>query len=208
MVADVDNDGRLDVIAVLPDGRRSAFHADGSPIRSFGQLGSTGLSAPPLLADLDGDGLAEWVETYDLSAQCAIIVRNTSIAATSTSLPWTQWRLGPTRNAVVPRTLAAPSPGTSILSEVYAYPNPSRGGTTTIHYRLTGPATRVAISIYDPSGSLVGEPPVGEADLAGSAEHAVVWSQAAVSSGVYLCRVEVKSSSGTEVKLARLAVIR
>jgi M6 family metalloprotease-like protein len=213
-VADVDNDGKLDVIAILPDGRRLAYHRDGTPIPSFGELGSTGLSAPPILADLDHDGLAEWVETFDLTNQCAVVVRNTTIAVragTPTapgSLAWNQWRTGPTRNAVVDLQTAIPPSGTQILSEVYAYPNPASGGTTTIHYRLSGPADHVKVSIYDPSGAVVAEPPVGDADRAGSAEHAVVWNHAAVSSGVYVCRVEVSSPSGTEVQLTRLAVVR
>ncbi|HET9951567.1 MAG TPA: FG-GAP-like repeat-containing protein [Candidatus Eisenbacteria bacterium] len=213
-VADVDNDGKLDVIAILPDGRRLAYHSDGSPVPSFGELGSTGLSAPPILADLDGDGLAEWVETFDLSNQCAVVVRNTAIPvrpATGNSvgsLAWNQWRTGATRNAAIDlQGTVAPS-GTQILSEVYAYPNPASGGTTTIHYRLSGPADQVKVSIYDPSGAIVAEPPVGDADRAGSAEHAVLWNHAAMSSGVYVCRVEVSSPSGTEVKLTRLAVLR
>jgi flagellar hook assembly protein FlgD len=73
---------------------------------------------------------------------------------------------------------------------------------------LSGPAQNVKVSIYDPSGALVAEPPVNDADRAGSAEHAVLWDHAAMSSGVYLCRVEVSSSSGTEVKLTKLAVVR
>lgn len=208
MVADVDGDGSLDVIAVLPDGRRLAYRRDGSRIPSFAELGSTGLSGPPILADLDGDGLAEWVESFDLSNQCAIVVRNTSIAVGPETLSWSQWRRGPTRNAVVPTTPAGPSNGTQVLSEVYAYPNPSRGASSTIHYRLSGPATSVRVSIFDPSGALVSEPPVDAADLAGSAEHAVVFDHAAMSSGVYVCRVEVNSPSGQEVKLTRLAVVR
>ncbi len=208
MIADVDGDGALDVIAVLPDGRRVAYRADGDPIPSFSELGSTGTSAPPILADLDGDGLAEWIETFDLSNQCAIVVRNTTIAVGPGTLSWNQWRRGPTRNAAVPTSPAAPSGGTRILSEVYAYPNPAREGASTIHYRLTGPATGVRVSVYDPSGALVAEPPVGGANLAGSAEHAVVWNHAAMASGIYICRVEVNSPAGTEVKVVRLAVVR
>ena len=207
-IADVDGDGKLDVIAILPDGRRLAYHADGSPVPGFGELGSTGLSAPPLLADLDGDGLAEWVETYDLSAQCAIIVRNTSIAVSANTFRWNQWRLGASRNAAVPTGPAGTPGGTRNLSEVYAYPNPATGSTTSIHYRLTTPATAVKVSIYDPAGALVAEPAITEADKAGSAEHAVLWNHAAMASGIYLCRVEVTSASGTEVTLTRLAVVR
>lgn len=208
MVADVDGDGALDVIAVLPDGKRLAYHADGSRVPSFAELGSTGPSAPPILADLDGDGLAEWVETFDLSNQCVIVVRNTSIAVGPRTLSWNQWRRGPTRNAVLPTGPAGASNGTQVLSEVYAYPNPSSGASTTIHYRLSGPATSVRVSVYDPAGTLVAEPPVDAADLAGSAEHAVLFDHAAMSSGVYVCRVEVNSPSGTEVKRTRLAVVR
>jgi hypothetical protein len=207
-VADVDGDGALDVIAILPDGRRLAYHADGSRVPGFAELGSTGLAAPPILSDLDGDGLAEWVETYDLSAQCAIIVRNTSISVGPGTLAWNQWRLGATRNAVVTTGPPGSPSGTQNLSQVYGYPNPSTGGTTTIHYRLKTPASHVKVSIYDPSGTLVAQPPVTAANLAGPAEHAVVWNHAAMSSGVYLCRVEVGSASGTEVQLTRLAVVR
>ncbi|HEU4723971.1 MAG TPA: M6 family metalloprotease domain-containing protein [Candidatus Eisenbacteria bacterium] len=208
MIADVDGDGALDVIAVLPDGKRLAYHRDGSPIPSFAELGSTGLSGPPILADLDGDGLAEWVEAYDLSSQFALVVRNTTIAVGPGSLSWNQWRRGPTRNAVLPTGPAGGTSGTQVLSEVYAYPNPSSGSSSTIHYRLSGPATSVRVSIYDPSGALVAEPPVDAADLAGSAEHAVVFDHAAMSSGVYVCRVEVNSPAGKEVKRTRLAVVR
>ena len=208
LVADVNGDGLLDVVVTLPDGRRLAYERDGGPIRSFGELGSTFGPSPPILADLDNDGLAEWVETFDLSGQCAVIVRNTSVAVTSGSLAWNQWRLGPTRNAVIPTGVPAASGGTRILTEVYAYPNPARGSTSTVHYRLSGPADHVRVSIYDPSGALVAEPAVDQADRAGSAEHAVPWNHAAMSSGVYVCRVEVSSPSGTEVKTTRLAVLR
>jgi len=208
LIADVDGDGFLDVIAILPDGRRLAYRRDGSRIDSFGELGSTGLSAPPMLADLDGDGSAEWIETYDLSSQCVILVRETEIAVASGTLAWNQWRLGPTRNAAAANGPIGTPGGTRNLSEVYAYPNPARGGTTTIHYRLQAPADHVQVQIFDAAGSLVAEPPLDAADRAGSAEHAVVWNHAAISSGVYVCRVQATSAAGTEVVVTRLAVLR
>jgi hypothetical protein len=208
LIADVDGDGFLDVIAILPDGRRLAYSRDGARIESFGELGSTGLTAPPILADLDNDGTAEWVETFDSPTQSTVIVRETSITVGPSTLAWNQWRLGPTRNAVLPTGPAGPPPGTRILSEVYAYPNPARAGATTIHYRLSGPADHVRVQIFDPAGSLVAEPPVGAAGLAGSAEHAVVWNHVAMASGLYVCRVEVASPAGTEVSVTRLAVLR
>jgi hypothetical protein len=209
LVADVDGDGVLDVIAILPDGRRLAYRKDGAPIPGFAELGATGSSsAPPLLADLDGNGLAEWVESFDIGSQCILQVRDTAVRVGAGGIAWGQWRLDETRNAALPTLPAGPSPGTRILSEVYAYPNPARGSASTIHYRLSGTADRVRITIYDPSGTLVAELPVDAADRAGGAEHAVVWNHAAMSSGVYVCRVEVESDAGSEVTFTRLAVLR
>jgi hypothetical protein len=142
------------------------------------------------------------------STQCAVVVREAGFAVRPGSVAWNQWRLSPTRNAAAVNGPAATPLGTRNLSEVYAYPNPARGGATTIHYRLQSPADAVRIQIFDPAGSLIAEPPVDAADRAGSAEHAVVWNHAAMSSGIYICRVEVASAAGTEIVLTRLAVLR
>jgi hypothetical protein len=109
---------------------------------------------------------------------------------------------------VFPTGPAGPGPGTQVLTEVYAYPNPSRGSTSRIHYRLGADATNLSVRIYDPLGSLVAELPTGPADRVGSAEHAVVWDHSSLASGIYLCRVEIQSTRGTEVLLSTLAVVR
>ena len=209
LIADVDQDGTLDVIPILPDGTRPAFRADGSRIPGFGELGSTGMGSPPILLDLDNDGTAEWVETMDQvpsDPQVQIDVRTTTIPASRVA--WGQYRLGPTRDGRVPTGPAGPAAGTSILSQVYAFPNPSHSGTTFIHYRLSGNARAVRLRVLDPAGNVVAEPTTGVADLLGSAEHAIPWNHASSASGVYLCRVEVESDQGVEVLFTKLAVTR
>ncbi|TMQ66569.1 MAG: M6 family metalloprotease domain-containing protein [Candidatus Eisenbacteria bacterium] len=211
LIADVDRDGVLDVIPILPDGTRPAFRADGRRIAGFGQLGSTGSGSPPMLLDLDGDGFLDWVETFDqvpLDPRVQVEVHATSIPASPGSVAWSQYRFGPTRDGFFPPSPAGPPPGTSILSQVYAFPNPSRAGTTSIHYRLAGPARAVRLKIMDPTGHVISEPATGAADLLGSAEHAIPWNHAAMASGVYLCRVEVQSDRGVEVVFTKLAVVR
>jgi M6 family metalloprotease-like protein len=212
LIADVDRDGILDVIPILPDGARPAFRADGSRIAGFGELGSTGSGAPPMLLDLDNDGTLEWVETFDQvpsDPRVQIEVRTTSIPASPGALAWGQYRYGPTRDGLIPTGPAGPPPsGTSILSQVYGFPNPSHAGATFIHYRLSGPARAVRVRIVDLTGALVAEPATGPADLLGSAEHSIKWDHAALASGVYVCRVEVESDSGVEVTFTKLAVVR
>lgn len=208
IIADVDGDGIRDVIPILPDGRRLAFRGDGAPIGGFAELGSTGTSAPPIFTDLDGDGPAEWIETFDASSQAQITVKSPILPVPGASIAWGQYRLLPTRNAVVDRVTGGPGTGTQGLSEVYVYPNPSRGGTSRIHYRLVSAATSVSIRIYDISGSLVAELPTSAGDLLGSSEHSVAWNDASIASGVYVCRIEVQSGGRTEVRFTNLAIVR
>jgi hypothetical protein len=179
------------------------------PISNFVELGSTGQGSPPILLDLDKNGSAEWVESYDAPpTQTMITVRDPWLPVASSAVTWGQYRLNATRNAVLPTGTASAPTGTQALSAVYGYPNPSRNGTTTIHYRLAEAATSVSIRILDPTGALVADLPTRTADLAGAAEHGVSWDNRSVASGVYVCRIEVHSSGGTEVKFANLAVIR
>jgi M6 family metalloprotease-like protein len=209
LIADVDADGVADVIPILPDGRRPAYRSDGAPISAFVELGSTGAGSPPILLDLDGNGTAEWVEAYDAPLnQSTITVRDPWLPVAASGILWGQYRNAATRNAVLPTGPAGPGGGTQALSAVYAYPNPSRNGTTTIHYRLAEAASSVSVRILDPAGALVADLATGPPDLAGSAEHAVSWDNRSFASGVYVCRVEVQSSRGKEVKFANLAVIR
>ena len=209
IIADVDQDGTLDVVPILPDGSRPAFSADGRRIPGFGELGSTGAGSPPILLDTDNDGLLEWIETFDQvpsDPRVQIEVRTTTLPVSAVA--WPQYRYGPTRDGLIPSGPAGTPSGTSILSQVYAFPNPSHGGTTTIHYRLNGDARAVRLKIMDPSGHVIDEPATGAADLLGSAEHAIRWNHAAFASGIYLCRVEVESDRGVEVVFAKLAVVR
>jgi hypothetical protein len=209
IVADANGDGIKDVIPILPDGRRLAFRGDnGALIGGFAELGSTGTGAPPIFADLDGDGAAEWIETFDATSQVQINVKAPLLPVAPSAIAWGQYRLLPTRNAVVGPFPVGPPSGTQGLADVYVYPNPSRDGTCRIHYRLASAATSVSIRIYDVSGSVVAEVPTGAADLLGSSEHALVWNNRSVASGVYLCRVEVQSGGRTEVRFATLAIVR
>jgi hypothetical protein len=206
-VADVDGDGILDVIPILPDGRRPAYRADGHKIAGFEELGSTGFSASPILADLDGDGAAEWIETFDGTAEVQITVKAPVFTVPASSVAWGQYGLHPTRNAVVAPAINS-VPGTQVLADVYVYPNPSRNGTSRVHYRLEGAASAVSVRIYDAAGALVAELPTTAADRLGSSEHAIVWDNRSISSGVYLCRVEVQLSGRSEVRFATLAIVR
>ena len=155
--------------------------------------------------------MLDWVEVFDqvpLDPRVQIEVRDTSIPASSGAVAWGQYRYGPTRAGLIPTGPAGTPAVNPIVSQVYAYPNPSRAGTTFIHYHLERTARAVRLKVYDPAGNLVSEPATSPADLLGSSEHSVPWSHVAHASGLYVCRLEVESDRGVEVKFTNVAVVR
>jgi len=96
--------------------------------------------------------------------------------------------------------------GSELMPEktVYNWPNPNIEDYTFIRYYLTRQA-EVKIKIFDLAGDFVDDfigP--GQAQTANE----VRWNLHNVQSGVYLARIEAKSSDKTEVKIIKIAVVK
>ena len=87
---------------------------------------------------------------------------------------------------------------------VYNWPNPNIDDYTFIRYYLTDRA-EVKIKIYDLAGDFV-EDFTGPGDAQTANE--VRWNLHNVQSGVYLARIEAKSSNKSEVKIIKIAVVK
>jgi hypothetical protein len=102
---------------------------------------------------------------------------------------------------------------TSALSELlpeakfYNYPNPATGNETRIRFYLNQPAS-VTVTIIDALGDEIWKTQRDFAD--GNSENEIPWSLDGVASGVYHCRLEAVSLSGTESKVAfkTIAVVK
>ncbi len=97
-------------------------------------------------------------------------------------------------------------PSGAVISpaEVYTYPNPARGDALTFKFR---PAykSHVKISVYNPAGEKVAS--FERADCPASIASEISWDIRGVASGVYVYRVEVRSSAGSAVVNKKLAII-
>jgi hypothetical protein len=92
-------------------------------------------------------------------------------------------------------------------AKFYNYPNPATGAETRIRFYVNQPAS-VKITIFDALGDEVWE--IRQEVTDGNSETEIPWNLSGIASGVYHCRLEAVTRSGTESKVAfkTIAVIK
>jgi len=202
-VADLDGDGRLEILIGAEDRRLYAFHFDGTPVSGFPiEIGAEARSTPAVW-DIDRDGATDIVLAGWDQAVHAWRYPGTFL---SSGMAWPMfhhdnWRTGyatfPILTAVdtlpTPPQTPPSAPRSSSLAQ--NRPNPFNP-VTTIGYAVagTGPQ-RVLIQIFDVQGRLIATPVSRTRD---PGYYDVVWDGRGkdgreVSSGVYFYRAAIGS---------------
>jgi hypothetical protein len=165
-VADLDGDGRLEILIGAEDRRLYAFHFDGTPVSGFPiEIGAEARSTPAVW-DLDQDGATDIVFAGWDRAVHAWRYPGTFL---SSGMAWPMfhhdnWRTGyatfPILTAVdtIPAPPQTPPSAPRRSSLAQNRPNPFNP-VTTIGYAVAGPGPqRVLIQIFDVQGRLVATP--------------------------------------------------
>jgi M6 family metalloprotease-like protein len=210
ILGDLNGDGNVEIIFGLKDGRVFALQSDGLrfnlfPLALSGEIVSSGIVVDDSISEnrdyvrrnfffKSEDGL---VYGYSLDFQTQDWEEKT---------PWLMYGYNSGHTNSFPDTLLPDIPRYAELmpeKSVYNYPNPAKNQTT-IRYFLSKEAT-VNIKIYDLSGDLV-----AEANQPGDpyTNNKYVWDCSKYASGVYLCRVEAKSSEGKKVAFCKIALVK
>lgn len=204
LIADLDGDAELDLLAACPDGRVFAYSAKGSLLPGFPLSAGAPILATPVAWDFDQDGdidiaaAAEdgFVYMWDLTGTFqservvwGMYLRDPKHSATFTDLP----------------PLITPPADLIPAKSAYNYPNPVRGPSTTIRYYLSE-AAEVKIRIFDMAGqhvrTLTG-PGVALTD------NEVTWTLDNVQSGVYFAKIHATAVSGRRTtRTVKIAVTR
>jgi hypothetical protein len=213
ILGDLNGDGNVEIIFGLKDGRVFALQGDGSdftrfPLALSGEVLSSGIVLNDSIEiyneviiymkrDLffkTGDGLV-----YGFSLD----FHNTD---GNEKTPWLMYGYNAGHTNSLPLDSLPEIPVYSDLmpeKSVYNYPNPAKDETT-IRYFLSRDAS-VDIKIYDLSGDLIAETnQMGRSNT----ENEYKWDCSKYASGVYLCRVEAKSSEGKKVAFCKIALIK
>ena len=202
------NSENYGMIVADPSGLLDGFDLAGLRLVDFPLAAGDSLKVAPVLLDLDADGDIEIAAmtregilyVWDLLSEYQPYGWNQQyydeLNSNRNNNPLTQDPLNPPQQGE----------GLGLLPEnrVYNWPNPNIENFTFIRYYLTD-AAQVSIKIFDLAGDLVDEfPGPGQADTANE----VRWDLNDVQSGVYLARIEAQNSTGTEVRIIKIAVVK
>ena len=209
VIADLDGDGQLDILAGLWDRRLVAVHPDGSMLRAWPWVFLEAPASTPAIADMDQDGKLDVVIGADDAS--VRIVRLPTPALPGVA-PWPGFHGGtdlrgvyvPGMNPpidVVPGALVQPSR----LFLAPARPNPFRSSTE-IHFQIPKPSF-ASLEIFDVAGRQIAQL-ISEEKLDPGA-HSRTWdgrdsSGQPSSAGVYFVRLK----AGDDVQGSRILLLR
>ena len=226
LCGDVNADNKAEFVGALSDGRLAAVQADATIPAGWPLMAGSSYGASPLLADVDADGLAELVCVRDPGVETPVLGQveealpgqadaalSGQIDAWELGVPfepasafWPSYRRDKAHSGFVPDSLRLPLSAARAVSRLFAMPNPAKGESVTLHYKLSERVDRVRVEIYDLAGRLVYS--ASPAAYASSDNWHTVQLRA-FSPGVYLCSVEATQGNGrSERVFAKLAVLR
>jgi len=203
VVADLDADGVSDVVIGSPQYGLLGFNGrTGEPLDYFPLMATEGISAVPLVVDLDGDGDIELAAGSDSGTFYVW-----DMPGPASSIRWACAYHDPCHTGLIldselppwqPRT------NTELVGKLYVYPNPA-GSMVNIRYRLND-AEQVRLRFLDMSGEPVGAEFDGQAVK--DADNETTVDLTAIAPGAYIVRLEAKGSGKREVKFTKLAIVR
>jgi M6 family metalloprotease-like protein len=204
ILGDVDGDGYPDIIIGTKNKQILAYNKYGKMLDGFPLSCGGAINSSPILVNLDKDSHAELLVASDDGFVYAWDLPGEYESETN---PWTQFGYDAGHTNYFPKDSLPPMPPVAgeLLPQnlAYNYPNPAKNQTN-IRYYL-GEEAQVNIRIYDLSGMLVDEflgPGEGQMD------NERLWNCSRFASGVYLCRVEAKSSSKNKVVFFKIAIVK
>ena len=207
-IADVDGDGRLDVVAGFTDFTVRAIAPDGREVPGFAIPMGAPMHTSPDILDANGDGRLDlFVQTGDGHVYGKILAG----IASSTNPAWPMLAGGPGLHGAYDLSrmpTARSGAGTVLAGKVVIYPNPVRNAETfRVRYTLgdLDPATQVDVTLYNVAGEKVRS---AKGSTFANTENVVTFSSSDLASGVYLCTLRARSGPREETARDRVAVIR
>jgi hypothetical protein len=199
-IADFESGKNAEIIAATNDGRIFAINgATGKTLTSFPLTVGSELSAAPFIyTDSEGTNL--------LIISQANTVSNWRIGLSEASINWSGQYADNNNSSYVQAAGSETSQNTFFPKErAYNWPNPVFEEDTHIRYYVSE-NSEINIKIFDIAGDFVAE----LNDYAnGGFDNETTWNVSNIQSGVYIARIEAKSSSGkTENVSIKIAVIK
>jgi M6 family metalloprotease-like protein len=202
IIIDVTGEGEAEFVLGTPDGEIYLIAADGSVLINSPLAAPMGIST----------SLAFWPETEERKNRGNLYAVTDDGLIYSYTLPspgtiqnyfYSQADGGAHHRNFQDNLLSVSTEESGILNYCYNWPNPAREATN-IRFELNEDA-EANIRIYDLAGRLIYE---DNMQAIGGMANEYTWPLDNYPSGVYPCRLEVKGSSGSDVRLWNIAVVK
>ena len=200
LIADLNNDGDVEIIVNTNDGRITAYTPAEKEI----------LNGFPLASGADISAVPQIISNSNSSEIVLVNNDNYLFNWTYNSQPGELLWNGKYGNELNTSFVEAPKSTNSISeffpeNKVYNWPNPVYEGETNIRYYVSEDS-KIEIKIFDLAGDLVADI---STDAAGGMDNETKWNVTDIQSGVYFARVQATGVSGkSQYKLIKIAVIK
>jgi len=217
IVADLDGNGTVDIVAVTQEGLVVAYDKTGKMVRGFPLLtGPNGGSTPAAFTftvsprGVAGIGLAVASDDGHVYAwQTGTLGPLPTDGIPDWNAPWPQYMHDAQNTGLVEDVLTYQPISSNFFpsSRAYNWPNPvgaEQNYKTYIRYYVRENA-KVTIKIFDMAGDLVAELP---GPGIGGFDNEVEWDVSNIQSGVYFGHIDAQGTSGSGSTVIKIAVIK
>jgi len=203
VVADLDGDSSLDIAIGSPQyGVLGVDSRHGRPVRYSPLMTTAPVSAVPLVVDLDRDGDVELVAGSEDG-----VFHVWDLEGASDMIAWGCAYHDPCHTGLIldSELPIMPDPPAAIVGSFFVYPNPAEDKVT-VRYRLGESPVSARVLLLDMAGEPVGTPVDGPALPVTDNEFEMDLSD--TDPGLYVVRLAVDDGMRTDVRFAKLAIVR
>jgi FG-GAP-like repeat len=206
ILADLNNDGLVDVIGGTSDGLVVAYDFHGTSIPGFPLQAGTGDLSLAVASSAGSSGIVTILAAASTADGAVSAWQIGRPASAETVVAWSQYQHDGRHTGIDLRPLSGLPATTEFFppARAYNWPNPVYSGNTFLRYYVRDNAA-VSISIFDLAGDIV-------AKLSGTGiggiDNEIAWNTDGIQSGVYFARIEATGRNESGIAVVKVAVVR